>query len=34
MELNKIYNMDCEKGLKLLKDNFCDVGFTSPHIIG
>ncbi|MEE0897507.1 MAG: site-specific DNA-methyltransferase [Acutalibacteraceae bacterium] len=30
MELNKIYNMDCEKGLKLLKDNFCDVGFTSP----
>ena len=30
MELNKIYNMDCKKGLKLLGDDFCDVAFTSP----
>lgn len=29
MELNKIYNIDCKKGLKMLSENFCDVAFTS-----
>ena len=30
MELNKIYNIDCLKGLKLLEDNNVDLTVTSP----
>lgn len=30
MELNKIYNMDCMDGMKLLKDNSIDLIITSP----
>lgn len=30
MELNKIYNIDCLKGLKLLDDNSVDLTVTSP----
>jgi site-specific DNA-methyltransferase (adenine-specific) len=30
MELNKIYNMDCLDGMKLLPDNFIDLTVTSP----
>lgn len=30
MELNKIYNMDCLDGLKMLDDNFVDLTVTSP----
>ena len=30
MELNKIYNIDCLKGLKLLEDNSVDLTVTSP----
>lgn len=30
MELNKIYNMDCLEGLKLLDDNSIDLTVTSP----
>ena len=30
MELNKIYNMDCLEGLKLLEDNSVDLTVTSP----
>ena len=30
MELNKIYNMDCLQGLKLLPDNYIDLTVTSP----
>lgn len=30
MELNKIYNMDCLEGLKLLGDNSIDLTVTSP----
>ena len=30
MELNKIYNMDCLEGLKLLEDNCIDLTVTSP----
>jgi site-specific DNA-methyltransferase (adenine-specific) len=30
LELNKIYNMDCLEGLKLLDDNSIDLIITSP----
>ena len=30
MELNKIYNMDCLEGLKLLPDGYVDLTVTSP----
>ncbi len=30
LELNKIYNMDCLEGMKLLKDNSIDMLITSP----
>lgn len=30
MELNTIYNIDCLKGLRELKDNSIDVIITSP----
>jgi DNA modification methylase len=30
MELNKIYNMDCLEGMKLLSDNTVDLTVTSP----
>lgn len=30
MELNRIYNMDCLQGLKLLEDNSIDLTVTSP----
>jgi DNA modification methylase len=30
LELNKIYNMDCMKGMKLLDDNSIDLTVTSP----
>lgn len=30
LELNKIYNMDCLGGLKLLPDNYIDLTVTSP----
>ena len=30
MELNRIYNMDCLEGLKLLEDNSVDLTVTSP----
>jgi len=30
IELNKIYNLDCLEGLKLLPDNFIDLTVTSP----
>lgn len=30
MEINRIYNMDCLEGMKLLEDNSVDVSFTSP----
>lgn len=30
MELNKIYNMDCLDGLKMLEDNCIDITVTSP----
>ena len=30
IELNKIYNMDCLQGLKLLPDNYIDLTVTSP----
>ena len=30
LELNKIYNMDCLEGLKLLDDNCIDLTVTSP----
>ena len=30
MELNKIYNMDCLEGLKMLDDNCIDLTVTSP----
>lgn len=30
MELNKIYNMDCLEGMKLLEDNSIDLTVTSP----
>lgn len=30
LEINKIYNMDCLKGLKLLDDNSIDLTVTSP----
>ena len=30
IELNKIYNMDCLEGLKLLDDNSIDLTVTSP----
>lgn len=30
MEINKIYNMDCREGLKLIKDNSVDATITSP----
>lgn len=30
LELNKIYNMDCVKGIKLLDDNSIDLVITSP----
>ena len=30
LELNKIYNMDCVDGLKLIDDNSVDLIVTSP----
>lgn len=30
MELNKIYNMDCLKGMRLLPNNYVDLTITSP----
>lgn len=30
LELNKIYNMDCLKGMQLLKDKSVDITLTSP----
>lgn len=30
IEINNIYNMDCLKGLKLMKDNSVDITITSP----
>ena len=30
MELNKIYNMDCVYGMKMLPDNYVDLTVTSP----
>ena len=30
MELNKIYNMDCLEGMRVLDDNFIDLTVTSP----
>jgi len=30
MELNKIYNMDCLEGMKLIDDNLIDLTITSP----
>ncbi len=30
MELNKIHNIDCIKGIKLLDDESCDICITSP----
>ena len=30
LEVNKIYNMDCLEGLKLLSDNSVDLVVTSP----
>lgn len=30
MELNKIYNMDCIEGMKLIKDNSIDLTITDP----
>ena len=30
LELNKIYNMDCVEGMKLLPDNSIDLTVTSP----
>lgn len=30
MEINKIHNMDCIEGMKLLHDNFVDLTVTSP----
>lgn len=30
IEFNKIYNMDCLEGMKLMEDNSVDVSFTSP----
>ena len=34
LDLNTIYNMDCRKGLKLLKDNSIDCCITSPPYWG
>lgn len=34
LELNKIYNMDCLEGLKLLDDNSIDCCVTSPPYWG
>lgn len=34
LKLNTIYNMDCRKGLKLLKDNSIDCCITSPPYWG
>ena len=30
MELNKIYNMDCLEGMRMLDDNCIDLTVTSP----
>lgn len=30
LELNKIYNMDCLEGMKLIHDNIIDLIVTSP----
>lgn len=30
LELNKIYNMDCVEGMKMLPDNYIDLTVTSP----
>lgn len=30
MEANKIYNMDCFEGMRMMKDKSVDVSFTSP----
>ena len=30
LKLNKIYNMDCVEGLKMLPDNYIDCVVTSP----
>lgn len=30
MDLNKVYNMDCVEGMKMLPDNFVDLTVTSP----
>ena len=30
LELNKIYNMDCHEGLKLIDDESIDIILTSP----
>lgn len=30
IEINKVYNMPCEKGLALLPDNCIDLTVTSP----
>ena len=34
LEINKIYNMDCRRGLKLLNDNSIDCCITSPPYWG
>ncbi|WP_212692497.1 DNA-methyltransferase [Vallitalea guaymasensis] len=34
LEINKIYNMDCRKGLKLIDDNSIDCCITSPPYWG
>lgn len=30
IQLNKIYNMDCIEGMRMLPDNCIDLTFTSP----
>ena len=30
MQLNKIYNMDCNKGIKTIPDNSIDLMFADP----
>ena len=30
LEVNKIYNMDCLEGMKMMEDNSVDITFTSP----
>jgi DNA modification methylase len=34
LELNKIYNMDCISGMKLIEDNSIDLVVTSPPYDG